>query len=338
MQPLTLLVGLTGLLAALPGRAEDPAEYEPLPSEMDDLVYDVARASSKAKSTGSDARAVAAEVASGMAAEDTIGSQFEADKLARENGFNEPFMQGTKSESADQATFAAKAKTSTENTVGASQLMQTEAVGDAAAWAAAETQRQLQDVYKGLQDWRFQVLHDPVSEAKMAAQRAAAPFNKALAITEKRVDEYQQRATSMQQQAFGLQKVAQTFANLAVGAQSLGAYGPAQANMKSAHQMMMQASRFGAQAAAIQAQAETLQMNQGAYQQGALMSATKAAHRYDPADFGPAGVPGSVGAAAAPVPNPNDVSLAQRRSAARRALRAARTPVRARAARASTSK
>jgi len=267
---------------------EGADQYTPPESPMDDLTYDVNRASHSAQASSSDARSVAAEVAAGMAAEDGISSQHQAERMAAENAHNEPFLAGTVTESDHQKGAAGRAKSATGETVEASKLMQAQAVQDAAAWASKETESKLADVYKGLMDWKYEVLHDPVSEAKIAAQKAAAPYEKAMLTMERRINEYQQRATDLQNQAYGLQGAAVGLAKGAVGQQAGGAIGPAAANMKAAHHMMAQAASLGAQAAKVQLEAQNMQINFiPAYQGAQMMAAAAAAHRYNPSGYAP---------------------------------------------------
>jgi len=286
LESLALLSLLAALALGVKIRREP--EYVPPDSPMDDVTYDVNRASARAQTSGSDARAVAAEVAGGMAAEDAIASENQAERLAKENEHNEPFLAGTVTESDSQKVAAGKAKAATAETVEAAKLMQSEAVKDASAWAAKETDVKLADVYKGLMDWKYEVLHDPVSEAKIAAQKAGAPYEKAMLTMERRINEYQQRATDLQNQAYGLQGAAVAVAKGAVAQQGGGALAAAAANMKTAHHFMIQAASLGAQAMKVQLEAQNMQINFiPAYQGAQMMAAAAAAHRYNPSGYAP---------------------------------------------------
>merc|ERR1719281_1831918 len=110
------------------------------------------------------------------------------------------------------------------------------------------TEDKLASLFKGFEDWRFAVLHDPKVEAMKAAKKASAPYERVLRILEKRIAEYSQRATGLSNQAFSLQNAATGLAADAVQKQAGKDFSGAAKNMMDAHQMMAQAQNFGSMA------------------------------------------------------------------------------------------
>lgn len=156
------------------------------------------------------------------------------------------------------------------------------AINWAGEYAAEQVEQKLAPTLQKLQEWKMSVLHDPYSESRKAAQKAADPYQKAMMVTEKRINEYQQRAESLNSQAFALQGLAKGTAATAVAKQAAVDLEGAQTDMMNAHHMMAQAANFGAQAFKLQEKAKVLQINIPAYSAAAAGAAATTAYRYDP--------------------------------------------------------
>lgn len=269
-------------------------------SELWNITYDASQSSGFARTAASDARAVSSEVMARLAADSAEGSQSES-KNDKDNTKNrERFFVGAVEEGKKQDKLASEAVTAAKEAFEAGKIWQVHAVKVAAKWATQETQRQLASTFKGLQDWKYEVLHSPVSEAAMAAQKAAAPYENAMRTLEKRIAEMSQRATGLQSQAYALQNEAQGLAGSAVAQQAAKDFKGAQQSMADAHQMMAQASLFGAQAQKIEMAIEPLEVPLPAYSAAAQAAAASAAHRYNK-PFAPPNGDTHLGYAAPPV-------------------------------------
>lgn len=261
--------------------ARDPALSTP-PDPFGDLEKSVHDAAMKAQASASDARSAGSEAAARAAAEGAAVAEFTAKTLAARTAFQQPFLEGAGSEAEKQQGLAADGAVGAGHGLGAAQLMQKEAVANAAAWASAETQDKLADTYTGLQEWKMAVLHDPMQEAKRAAQKAVAPYRLALDNLHNQILSYEDRAKHLQSQAYALQNIAAGTAKLAVSLQGAGALGPAASNMKSAHQMIAQAANFITNAQGLSIKAQVLQLNWGITHGAATHALAEAAHRYAP--------------------------------------------------------
>jgi len=222
-----------------------------------------------------------------LAADAAEGSQLESQSQKDTTQNRERFFIGAVEESKKQVKLAAEAVTAAKEALQAGKIWQVDAVKKAAAYATKATQEQLAPVFKGLVDWKYEVLHSPVSEAAKAAQKAAAPYENAMRTLEKRIAEMSQRATGLQSQAYALQNEASGLANSAVSQQAAKDFKTAAKSMMDAHQMMAQAAIFGEQATKIQLAIEPLEVPLPAYSAAAQAAAASAAHRYNKAGYAP---------------------------------------------------
>jgi len=290
-------------------------ERQPPYSELWKLSTQAADTSGFSRTAASDARAVSSEVMARLAADEAEGSQMES-KANRDNTENrERFFVGAVEEGKKQQKLAAQAVTAAKEAFQAGKIWQKDAVKKAAAWAEKETQDQLAKTFKGLQDWKYSVLHDPVSEAAKAAQKAAAPYENAMRTLEKRIAEMSQRAVGLQSQAYALQREAQGAAGTGVAQQAAKQFDAAKTSMMDAHQLMAQAAIFGEQATKIQLAIEPLTVPLPAYSAAAQAAAASAAHRYNKAGYAPPPV-----SAKAFNPPPPPTNILQRQSEVHRIL------------------
>jgi len=269
------------------GDARNPAWIEPA-SPLDDLAHQVSVASGRARSSASDARAAGSEAAARSAGEQSVSSRYTAEHLAETTKLQEPFLKAAARESQKQKSLAAFGAKSAEDGYNTAVLMQKEAVKNAALFGTASTEKQLANTFEKLAEWKMETLHDLVSETKIAAQKAAAPYVSSLRVLHNRINEYEQRATQLNGQAFTLQNMASIQAAGAIGTMKKKQFQAAQQGMKDAHHMMQQAAVFGAQALKLMKTAQVLSLNFQAYQGAAEGAAATVAHRYAPQLYAPA--------------------------------------------------
>jgi hypothetical protein len=156
-------------------------------------------------------------------------------------------IKGAAVEAQNAAAGASMAAGRTGSALMAAQLAKTAGAMQAATYVRSTIDQELSHLYMGLQEWKMQVLHDPMKEATKAGMKAALPYEKALQTIEKRVADYEQRATGLSNQARSLRTAAAGLANTAVEKQAGGALQQAQQDMMNAHIMMNQATAFDAQ-------------------------------------------------------------------------------------------
>lgn len=260
---------------------------QPEYSELWNLTYKVGTASAYSRTAASDARAVSSEVMARIAADSAEGAALESENNKDNSKNRERFFIGAVEEGQKQQKLAEEAVHAAKEAFEAGKIWQKEAVKNAAIIAKQAVQDELASTFKGLQDWKYEVLHSPVAEAAKAAQKAAAPYENAMRILEKRIAEMSQRAVGLQSQAYALQNEASGLANNAVALQAAKDFKGAQRDMMNAHQMMAQASLFGAQATKIQLAIEPLEVPLPAYSAAAQAAAASAAHRYNKAGYAP---------------------------------------------------
>jgi len=281
----------------------DPPNLVRPPAPLDDLAHKVADVAGRAKAVAADARSAASETGSRVIADQTIVSQYTAEHIASTNPHEEPYLAATVREATFRKQDAAVAAAATEAAMNTAILKQKEEVSNAAAWASAETEKILAEPMMKLQDWKMEVLHDPMSEAKIAAEKAAAPYRLAVTKLHQRISEYTKRAQQLQSQAYGLQVAAKGTAGVAVAVQKK----PTPAHWKVANQMMKDAQHMIIQAAIFSGQAKKLELNAGvmelafqAYQAGGEAAAQTAAHWYAPHLIAPAPNGGAIWAPPGP--------------------------------------
>lgn len=262
-------------------------------SPLDDLFHDVTATAARARASAADARTVAAETGARSSADQTAISQYTAEDLSIRTQNDEPVIQATIREAAKQKGIAAQAAVAAENAYNTAGLRMKEEIANAAKFAGTSVDDQLANTYKQLQDWKMEVLHDPLSEARIHAQQAAAPYQKALNVLHGRVREYQQRAEALNNQAMALQKEAKGLAGVATGTMAAGLAKAADAQMKQAHHFALQSTVFLRQAQKLELDAQVLSLNFSVYQSAAQAKAAEAAHRYAPDMFAPPPVPGN---------------------------------------------
>merc|ERR1719271_1891840 len=221
-------------------------------------TYEAAKGAAAA---ASDARAAASEVGTQGSAESTQESAHEAGKDHLAASAVAPMSHQAVEEGKVQVTRSEYALRQATAAEGTAKILAESAVAKGKARADADTHAALGDLFKQYEDWRYSVLHDSETEARLAAQKAEQPYMDALSKTEKRIEDMQQRADGLSGQAATLRNVAVGTANLAVAQQAALAMKDAQQNMMNAHQMMAQANDFDTQAGKMQLQAQVLQLN-----------------------------------------------------------------------------
>lgn len=280
-------------------------------SPLDDLSHQVQNVASRARAVAADARSSAAEAAGRVSSEQTVVSQYTAEHLANTVPHEEPYLKATVREATKQKENAAAAAAAAEGGYNTAILKQKEEVANAAAWASQEVEKQLADPMMKLQEWKMEVLHDPMSEAKIAAEKAARPYREAVAKLHQRISEYTKRASQLSSQAFGLQAMAKGVSGVAVAVMKKPTpahWKKAQGMMKNAQHLLMQAAVFGAQAKKLEMMASKMELSFQAYQAGGEAAAQVAAHHYAPHLIAPAPNGGAIWAAPGP---PIPFTLAQ---------------------------
>lgn len=274
---------------------------------LDDLAHDAQVSSINALAAASDARSVAAESGGRGSAENAMSMEFSAGMLAGRTEQQQPFLDGTLREASKQKNAALVAVRASKNGYNSAVIMQQEAIKNAVAWSTRQTESEIADPIRKLQEWKMAVLHDPEMEAHKAAQAAAAPYEKSLNQIHQRIMEYQQRAEDLQSQGYGLQQDAQTDAKKAVGKQKGEKLKAAADLMIAAHHEMVQGTMFIANAKKLWKKADDLYADWQDYHGAAMKAAASAMHRFAPHLFAPppssaskSAIPGS-----GPPSNPN---------------------------------
>jgi hypothetical protein len=269
---------------------EDPKNLIRPKSPLDDLAHQVQNVAARARAVAADARSSAAESAGRVSSEETVISQYTAEHLANTVPYQEPYLKATVREATKQKENTQAAAAAAEGGYNTAILKQKEEVANAAAWASQETEKILADPMMKLQEWKMEVLHDPLSEAKIAAEKAARPYRLAVAGLHRRISEYTKRADSLNSQAFAIQSAAMATA----GVQKALMNKPTPAHWKTAMQLykssqhnLMQAAIFNAQAKKLEMMASKMELNFQAYQAGGEAAAQVAAHWYAPHIFAP---------------------------------------------------
>lgn len=292
-------LGVLRVLPALGASSSQPAPPESYLKEhdipLDDLAYDAHVSSIDALAAASDARSVAGETSARASAENAASMEYSSQTLAKRTEQQAPFLRGTLQEAQKQRNMALVARKGGENAYNTAVLMQQEAIKNAASWATQETDRQLADPERKLQEWKMAVLHDPAMESRKAAAAAAAPYDRSLNHLHQMIMEVQQRAESMQSQGYALQQEARDNAKKAVGKQA-GGHGIARELMKQAHMEMKQGIYFVTAAKKLWDHADDLYKDWGDYHAQMQHAAMDAAHRFAPHLFAPPPSAGSTSA------------------------------------------
>jgi len=155
------------------------------------------------------------------------------------------------------------------------------------ALAKSGLEDELLPIYKGLQEWKMNMLHPPVIEGRKASVQAARPFEEQLEKIETEVGAYQQQAVMLSGQARTMRTEAVDLANFAVKQQAEGQLLGARDDMMRAHQMMTHAQMIESQAHDIQKAAQELNLKVPLYVVAAQNAAQEAMHRYNPDRFAP---------------------------------------------------
>jgi len=282
---------------------EDPANLVRPPAPLDDLAHKVADVATRAKAVAADARSTASETGGRVMADQTIVSQYTSEHIASTNPHEEPYLAATVREATLRKQDAALAASATEAAYNTAILKQKEEVSNAAAWASKETEKILAEPMMKLQDWKMEVLHDPMSEAKIAAEKAAAPYRLAVTKLHQRISEYTKRAEQLNSQAYGLQVAAKGTAGVAVAVQKKPTpahWKTASTLMKNAQHMIIQAAIFSGQAKKLEINANVMELAFQAYQAGGEAAAQTAAHWYAPHLIAPAPNGGAIWAPPGP--------------------------------------
>jgi hypothetical protein len=282
---------------------KDPANLVRKDSPLDDLAHNVQNVATRARAVAADARSSAAEASARVISEQTVVSQYTAEHIASTNPHEEPYLAATVREAAKQKENAAAAAAATQAAYNTAILKQKEEVGNAAAWASQATEKALAEPMMKLQDWKMEVLHDPMSEAKIAAEKAAAPFREAVQKLHQRIAEYTKRAAALNSQAFSLQVAAKGTSGVAVAVMKKPTpahWKTARTMMQQAQHMLMQAAIFNAQAKKLVVNAEVMELAFNAYKGGGEAAAQTAAHWYAPHLIAPAPTDGSIWAPPGP--------------------------------------
>jgi len=258
------------------------------------LENDVHESALRAMASASDARSVASETQGRASQEATLVSDYTAKALAERTARQLPFLEDATTEAAKQQLLAADGAVGAAQAFRSTELMQGEAVSNAAAYASATVADRLTDTYMGFQEWKMAVLHDPMMESKRAAQKAVAPFRKKLNFLHNKIINYQDRAKDLQNQGFALQSAGAATAKFAVGLQGAGVIGPAAANMEAAHHMIYQAGVFMTNSAKVNFQAQMASLAWGDLQKATTQVMAETAHRYAPSLVAPPPVDASL--------------------------------------------
>jgi len=282
---------------------KDPSNLVRPASPLDDLAHQVSNVAARARAVAADARSSAAESAGRVSSEETVISQYTAEHLAATVPHEEPYLKATVREATKQKENTAAAAAAAEGGYNTAILKQKEEVANAAAWAAQETEKQLADPMMKLQEWKMEVLHDPMSEAKIAAEKAARPYREAVGKLHQRISEYTKRADQLSSQAFGLQAAAKGTADIAVAVMKKPTpkhWNTAKQMMKDAQHLMLQAAVFSGQAKKLEMMAGKMELDFQAYQAGGEAAAQVAAHWYAPHLIAPAPNGGAIWAPPGP--------------------------------------
>jgi len=239
-------------------------------------------ASYHAAAAASDARAAASEVGAQGSAESTQDSAHDAGKDHLAATAVAPMSHQAVEEGKVQVTRSEYALRQAKAAEGTAKILAESAVEKGQKRADADTHAALGDLFKQYEDWRFSVLHDPETEARLAAAKHEKPYVDALMKTEKRIEDMQQRSQGLSGQAASLRNIAVGTANLAVAKQAATDLDGAAKDMMNAHQMMAQANDFDTQAGKMQLQAQVLQLNVPGYQAAEQMAGAFWGHRYNP--------------------------------------------------------
>lgn len=281
------LAGSKSSLLVSESKVEESRVNQPPYSTLWNLSYSVGQESGFSRTAASDARAVSSEVMARIAADTAEGSSTES-KIEMDNTENrERFFIGAVEEGKKQEKLAAQAVVAAKEALEAGKIWQVHAIKDAAKWAKETIRDQLAGTFKDLQDWKYSVLHSPVTEAAIHAQKAAEPYEKAMRVLERRIAEMSQRAVGLQSQAYALQNEASGAAATGVAQQAAKDFKGAAQSMMDAHQMMAQAAMFGTQAKKIELAIEPLTVPLPAYSAAAQAAAAAAAHQYNKAGYAP---------------------------------------------------
>jgi hypothetical protein len=256
-----------------------------------EAAYAAQAAASHTLATASDARAAASEVGAQGLAEQAAEFANDAKRDSIHAADTAPTAQLAVDEGAAQVERAGLAVKQAVAAAGTAKVLSESAAGKGAARGDKDTHAALGEVFKKFEDWRFSVLHNPEREARIHSEKASEPYIDALAKTEKRIEDLQQRAQALSGQAGSLRNIAVGTANLAVAKQAAVDLKGAQADMMTAHHQMAQANDFDSQAGKLQLQAQGLQLNVGGYQAAAQMATSYTGWRYNPDGRPPPPVP-----------------------------------------------
>lgn len=274
--------------------ADSSTTSEPTPLES--LAREAQDAASQAAASASDARAGANEVKARLDAEASDDAAKVAEAAAISTMNARYLIQGALTESQRQQASAAQAAADAKAAISAGTLGVEQAAAAAAVNVSRSIEEKLAPVYKGLQEWKMKVLHDPAKEAAIAGMNAAKPYEDKLRLIERHAGEYEQRAVSLSNQARALRTGAVGLANAAQSKQASGALTAAQQDMMNAHQMMGQATAFETQGLRLMDDAKLINAQIPVYAKAAQLASQKASHKYAkhiyaPAPFAPFAMP-----------------------------------------------
>jgi len=282
------------LTAAALGRAD--AETTSGPTPLESLAREAQDAANRAAASASDARAGANEVKARLDAEASDAAAKAAEAAATASMNARYVIQGALMESQKQEAAAAQAAADAKAAVSAGMLGVEQAADAVSKNVSRNIEDKLAPVYKGLQEWKMKVLHDPAKESAIAGMKAAKPYEEKLRKIERHAGEYEQRAVSLSNQARALRVGAVGLANGAQTKQAGGALDAASKDMMNAHQMMSQAAALESQGLRLMDDAKLINSQIPVYAKAAQLAAQKASHKYAkdlyaPAPFAPFAMP-----------------------------------------------
>jgi hypothetical protein len=270
----------------------------PEPTGLETLARGAMGTATRARAAAADAIVASAEAESRLTAEEAEGVAKEASVTAEatKQWAKQLGQAVADAKAAEEGTEVALK--STETVLGKAKAFMDSLDSKAAKRTGDKIAKKLATVYKGLQEWKMDVLHNPIKLGRIAGMKAAAPYEDALQKTERRIGAYEQRAHALSATARGLRLAAVGLANGSVGKQAAGQLKAASQGMVDAGQMISQAAQLENQGIKMHEMAETLQLNVQAYQAAAQRAEQEAVSRYSKGVYAPPSTP--MGAFATP--------------------------------------
>ena len=263
----------------------------PDPTGLETLARGAGTTATRARAAAADAITASAEASSRLTAEDAEGVAKESavDTEATKQWAKQLGQAVSDAKAAEEGTEIALK--STQTVLGKAITFMDQLNSKAATRTGDKIAKKLATVYKGLQEWKMDVLHNPIKIGRVAGMKAAAPYEDAMQKTERRIGAYEQRAKALSATARGLRLAAVGTAHGAVGKQGAGKLKAASQGMVDAGQMISQAAQLENQGLKMHEMAETLQLNIQAYQAAAQRAEQAVVSRYSKGVYAPPSTP-----------------------------------------------